>query len=295
MTLMGMTGFGRAEGSADWGHWVWEIRSVNGKGLDVRLNTPSGLDALDFEAKKRIKSRFTRGNLQIQLQVEHERVETGPRIDTALLSRLSRQSRLQSQLNATLADNLSQLMSIKGVVASGSNRSANTFDDDMQKELLVSLDKALDNFQAARASEGQALLNVLNGILDELTENSIKAAEIAKEQPALVRDRFVARLQALKAEADEVTDERIAQEAAIFAAKADVKEELDRLDAHIAAGRQLLAGEGARGRKLDFLCQELNREANTLCSKSASLDLTNVGLALKTGIDQFKEQIQNVE
>ncbi len=295
MTLMGMTGFGRAEGSADWGHWVWEIRSVNGKGLDIRLNTPSGLDALDFEAKKRIKSRFTRGNLQIQLQVEHERVETGPRIDTALLSRLSRQSRMQAHLNATLGDNLSQLMSIKGVIASGSSRSANTFDEAMQEELLVSLDNALTSFEQARASEGAALQTILTDILDELAANSAKAAEIAKEQPVLVRDRFVARLQALKAEADEVSDERIAQEAAIFASKADVKEELDRLDAHIAAGRELLAGKGARGRKLDFLCQELNREANTLCSKSASLDLTNVGLALKTGIDQFKEQIQNVE
>ncbi|ACT59619.1 YicC/YloC family endoribonuclease [Hirschia baltica] len=295
MTLMGMTGFGRADGSADWGHWVWEIRSVNGKGLDIRLNTPSGLDALDFETKKRVKARFTRGNLQIQLQVEHERVESGPRVDTALLARLSRQSRIQAQLNETLPDNLSQLLNIKGVIALGSSRSSNTFDDDMQAQLLDSLDEALSSFEEARASEGAALLEILTGILDELELNSKKAAQIAQEQPALVRERFIARLQALQGEENEITEERIAQEAAVFAAKADVKEELDRLDAHIVAGRELLSGNGARGRKLDFLCQELNREVNTLCSKSASLDLTNVGLALKTGIDQFKEQIQNVE
>lgn len=295
MALMGMTGFGRADGSADWGQWVWEIRSVNGKGLDIRLNTPAGLDALDFETKKRVKSRFTRGNLQIQLKVEHEVVEAGPRVDSALLSRLSRQSRIQAMANSTFPDNLSQLMSIKGVVAAGNNRSANTLDEDKQAQLLDSLDLALSSFEEARASEGKALMDVLVGILDELESNSKSAAEIAKEQPVLVRDRFVARLQALKAEENDVTQERIAQEAAVFAAKADVKEELDRLDAHITAGRELLAGKGARGRKLDFLCQELNREANTLCSKSASLDLTNVGLALKTGIDQFKEQIQNVE
>ncbi len=295
MTLMGMTGFGRADGSADWGHWVWEIRSVNGKGLDIRLNTPSGLDALDFETKKRVKARFTRGNLQIQLQVEHERVESGPRVDTALLARLSRQSRIQAQLNETLPDNLSQLLNIKGVIALGSSRSSNTFDDEMQAQLLDSLDEALSSFEEARASEGAALLEILTGILDELELNSKKAAQIAQEQPALVRERFIARLQALQGEENEITEERIAQEAAVFAAKADVKEELDRLDAHIVAGRELLSGNGARGRKLDFLCQELNREVNTLCSKSASLDLTNVGLALKTGIDQFKEQIQNVE
>lgn len=295
MALMGMTGFGRAEGSADWGHWVWEIRSVNGKGLDVRLNTPSGLDALDFEAKKRVKAKFARGNIQIQLQVEHEKTESGPRIDTALLSRFSRQSRILAQTNATLSDNLSELMNIRGVVAVSSGRSTNKFDEAMQDELLGSLDSALDSFEEARASEGSALLEVLVGILDELEANSKTAADIAKEQPALVRDRFVQRLQALKADEDDISEERIAQEAAVFAAKADIKEELDRLDAHIVAGRELLAGKGARGRKLDFLCQELNREANTLCSKSASLDLTNVGLALKTGIDQFKEQIQNVE
>ncbi len=295
MALMGMTGFGRADGSADWGHWVWEIRSVNGKGLDVRLNTPSGLDALDFETKKRIKARFTRGNLQVQLQVEHEKTETGPRVDTALLSRLSRQSRLHAAANETLGDNLSQLMSVKGVIASGSNRSSNTFDEAKQVQLLDSLNAALDSFEGARAEEGAALLNILSGVLDELEANSKQAAKIAQEQPSLVRDRFVQRLQALKADEDDISEERIAQEAAVFAAKADVKEELDRLDAHIASGRELLAGKGARGRKLDFLCQELNREANTLCSKSASLDLTNVGLALKAGIDQFKEQIQNVE
>jgi uncharacterized protein (TIGR00255 family) len=290
---MGMTGFGRAEGRADWGIWSWEIRSVNGKGLDVRLHTPSGLDTLDFEAKKAIKSRFARGNVNAQLNIERETSDAGISVDTRLLSRLARFDRVMSQTSGTFPSTYTQLLGVKGVVSSA--KTSYGFDDSMIAEMLETLTVALDNFESARKSEGAALHGVLAGILDDLHTNTQTAETIAAEQPARVRDRFVKRLEALKSEEDELSEERIAQEAAVFAAKADVKEELDRLAAHIESGRELLASNGPRGRKLDFLCQELNREANTLCSKSASLDLTNVGLALKTSIDQFKEQVQNVE
>ncbi len=293
MAVMGMTGFGRAEGASDWGRWTWEIRSVNGKGLDVRMNTPSGLEDLDFEARKLVKTRFARGNMQAQLQYERDTTDSAISIDTRALNLLARKGRTMARVTGGAIPGLADFIGVKGVTSSNSGSSSAS--KEMITDMLAGLDKALTALSNARAEEGKALEEVLNGLLDTMDQLTKDAEGAATDQPALVRDRFVARIEGLKGDGEGLTEDRIAQEAAIFAAKADVREELDRLAAHIASGRELLATKGPKGRKLDFLSQELNREANTLCSKSASLELTNIGLALKSAIDQFKEQVQNVE
>jgi uncharacterized protein (TIGR00255 family) len=290
--IKGMTGFGRAQGAAAWGAWAWEARSVNGKSMDVRMAGPPGFDAVDFEAKKKVRERFARGSVQLQLRVDFTREAGGPAIDTRALNRLARSARSWS--SAGLAKpTLEGLLAAPGIVRGGS-RTTSAVDEGMTKELIAGLDKALDGLEAARRSEGEALMKLFAGMLDEIAATVIKATGLAAAQPELVRERFKTRLTELTRDGG-VDPDRVLQEAAVLATKADVREELDRLTAHVEGARKILAAPEAAGRKLDFLCQEFNREANTLCSKSASLELTNAGLSLKSVIDQFREQVQNVE
>ncbi|MBI1361686.1 MAG: YicC family protein [Alphaproteobacteria bacterium] len=287
-----MTGFGRSQGQAAWGAWAWEARSVNGKSLDVRVASPPGFDAVDFEAKKKVRERFARGSVQLQLRVDFTRDESGPSIDSRALARLARTARSWS--TAGLAKPaLEGLLAAPGIVRTGS-RAAQLVDEGMAADLLASLDQALDGLAEARRGEGEALMKLFASMLDQIGETVVRAGELASTQPELVRERFRSRLTELAGEGG-VEPERVMQEAAVLAAKADVREELDRLAAHIESARKILVSGEAAGRKLDFLCQEFNREANTLCSKSASLELTNAGLSLKSVIDQFREQVQNVE
>jgi uncharacterized protein (TIGR00255 family) len=290
--IRGMTGFGRAQGQAPWGAWVWEIRSVNGKAVDLRTNFPPGCDAVDFEARKRVKERFQRGSFQLQLKVDWVRDAAATQVDTRELARLVRLSRHWARSGAAPAS-LDGLLATPGVVK-GVSRTGSTVDEQTAKDLLAGLDAALDMLTEARLREGAGLGQLFAGMLAQMEQLSRQAGEFAARQPELVRERFKARLLEISKDAS-IDQERIAQEVLVMATRADVREELDRLAAHIVSARAILASGEAVGRKLDFLCQELNRETNTLCSKSASLELTNVGLALKSLIDQFREQVQNVE
>ena len=276
--IRGMTGFGRAQGQAPWGAWVWEVRSVNGKAVDLRTNFPPGCDAVDFEARKRMKERFQRGSFQLQLKVDWTRDVATTQVDTRELARLVRLSRHWARPGV-----------IKGV-----SRTSSSVDEQTAKDLLAGLDRALDMLSEAREREGAGLGQLLGGMLAQMEQLSRQAGEQAGRQPELVRERFKARLLEI-AKDTSIDADRVAQEVLVMATRADVREELDRLSAHIISARAILASGEAVGRKLDFLCQELNRETNTLCSKSASLELTNIGLALKSLIDQFREQVQNVE
>lgn len=290
--IRGMTGFGRAQGQAPWGVWVWEARSVNGKSVDLRTNYPPGCDAVDFEARKRVKERFQRGSFQLQLRIDWTRDPGANAIDTRELARLARLSRHWARSGVAPA-RFDGLVSAPGVMK-GASRTGSSLDETTSKDLLAGLDAALDMLAAARVKEGENLLQLFNAMLAQTEQLLAQAGGFAARQPDLVRDRLKARLAELGK--DVATDpDRIAQEILMMATRADVREELDRLAAHVASARQILASGEAVGRKLDFLCQELNREANTLCSKSASLELTNAGLALKSLIDQFREQVQNVE
>jgi uncharacterized protein (TIGR00255 family) len=290
--IRGMTGFGRAQGQAPWGAWAWEVRSVNGKAIDLRTNLPPGFEAVDFEARKRVKDRFQRGSFQLQLRIDFVKEAGATNIDTRELARLARLSR--NWANARIGPaRLDGLLATNGVMR-GASRMGNGVDESMTKDLLAGLDLALDMLAAARAKEGEGLSALFGRMMDETETLVRKAGDQAAGQPDLVRERFRARLAELAKDAA-IDQDRVAQEIMLMASRADVREELDRLAAHIGTARGILRSGEAAGRKLDFLCQELNREANTLCSKSASLELTNTGLALKSLIDQFREQVQNVE
>jgi uncharacterized protein (TIGR00255 family) len=289
--IRGMTGFGRAQGQGIWGAWAWEVRSVNGKAVDLRTNMPPGCEAVDFEARRRVKEKFQRGSFQVQLRIDFARDAGGASIDTRELGRLARLSRNWSRTIPPAT--FDGLLSATGVVR-GASRTGQTVDEAAQKELLESLDAALDMLNKARMKEGDALSALFMKMLGELETLISTAGKQAAGQTETVRDKFLARLAELTRDTA-IDKDRIAQEVALLATRADVREELDRLAAHLKTAQEILKSGEAAGRKLDFLCQELNREANTLCSKSASLELTNTGLALKSLIDQFREQVQNVE
>lgn len=294
MTLVGMTGFGRASGEADWGSWTWEAKSVNGRGLDVRVAVPSGFEALAGMVKKLASEPFSRGNMQIGLRIEMS-AGASTNIDETLLGTLASHYEKATGTLATGAA-FATLMTVRGVVETGAGSSLRELGENetMRATLLTSAGEALAGLDASRREEGAALHTVLDEALSDMDTHRQAAEQSAVAQPRLIRERLEARLKELAAE-QSVDADRLAAEVALTAAKADVREELDRLAAHIDTGRSLLAAGDPVGRKLDFLAQELNREANTLCSKSAHLPLTNAGLALKTLIDQFKEQAANVE
>lgn len=290
--IRGMTGFGRAQGQAAWGAWAWEVRSVNGKAVDLRTNLPPGCEAVDFEARRRVKDRFQRGSFQLQLRIDFAKDASATSIDTRELARLARLSRNWASARVASAS-FNGLINTNGVIR-GASRMNSSVDEGIVKDLLAGLDQALDVLAAARAKEGEGLSALFGRMMDDTEALVAKAGEQATGQPDLVRERLRGRLAEMGKD-PAIDQDRIAQEIMLMASRADVREELDRLAAHVEMARGILKAGEAAGRKLDFLCQELNREANTLCSKSASLELTNTGLALKSLIDQFREQVQNVE
>ncbi len=289
--ISGMTGFGRAQGAESWGSWQWEVRSVNGKSVDGRVSCPPGFEPVEFEARKRLKARFNRGNFQLQLRIDADASDAGARINARELNALSRRLRIAAG-HAADASAMAQLMLSPAVL--DTRRRGVDLNESVSAPILAGLDEALNQLAASRNAEGQSLNALLTGILADITTHAAAARSIAAGQPALIRERLEARIREIDT-GEAVEPEKLAQEVVLLANKADVREELDRLDAHVESGAQILANETPAGRKLDFLCQELNRETNTLCSKSASLELTNTGLALKSLIDQFREQVQNVE
>jgi uncharacterized protein (TIGR00255 family) len=293
MALSGMTGFARESGEAAWGTWSWEARSVNGRGLDVRLNVPSGLEVIEQAMRKAVSAQFHRGNLQIGLRIEL----TGSdkiAVNESVLQTLTKAYEAADGTKAT-GPALASLMGIKGVVEAQSTSLRDLGEiDGAVDALIASGHQLIEGLAAARGKEGEDVQGMLTGHLCEMAKFTKQATEFAEEQKTLIAEKYRERIAEFDAEGA-VSDERLATEIAVLSAKADVTEELDRLRAHIARGEDLLNSEGAVGRDLGFLAQELNREANTLCSKSASLDLTNAGLALKSVIDQFKEQAANVE
>ncbi len=294
MTLASMTGFARIEGAAEGWTWAWEARSVNGRGLDVRVRLPNGFEALEPKVRSAAKAVLSRGNVQVSLQ--YARGEAGE----ALVVHEDIARNLLEALQPLVQDGLAQparidgLLGVRGVLdvpRMGADAEQMQAIADAMAHGIAPLFDALD---AARRSEGAAIGAVLAAALDGIAALTAKARQCAAAQPEAILQRLKAQLADLREQPD-MDPQRLAQEAALLALKADVREELDRLDAHIAAARTLLAAREPVGRKLEFLIQEFNREANTLCAKSSTLDLTELGLALKTGIDQMREQAANVE
>ncbi len=292
--LSGMTGFARVTGEESWGAWAWEAKSVNGRSLDVRVNYPPGFDPLEREVKAMATERFNRGSLQVSLRIDMASGTGGVVIDHVLLGTLADAARKTLGTELT-PEAVATLMTLKGVVETGSSSLRDlAADESAMKVLSAGAKLAMDQLAEGRRAEGASLLEMLSGHLDTVESLSAEAAKLAATQPGLIKAKLLKQLEDLDREG-RVDAERFAAEAALSAARADVREELDRLAAHVKSGRDLLKAGSPAGRKIDFLAQELNREANTLCSKSASLELTNAGLSLKGVIDQFKEQAANVE
>ncbi|MES2033122.1 MAG: YicC/YloC family endoribonuclease [Pseudomonadota bacterium] len=293
MALSGMTGFGRAEGAAgDWS-WAVEARSVNGRNLEVRFKAPPGFDALERPIRDGAQARFQRG--QVNVSVQARRSESGGAVGVNL-AQLERYLEAvepyiaSGRIHRPAADGL---LALRGVVEASEAEDDADARAALELALAGSIAVALDGLKAARLEEGAALTPVLAGLVERI-EVLVAAAEAESAgHPVVIKERFAQRMTELLD--GSVSEERIAQEAAVMAVKADVREELDRLVGHVAAARSLIAGEGASGRRLDFLTQEFMREANTLCSKSATPALTAIGLDLKAVIEQFREQVQNVE
>ena len=293
-----MTGFAAANGEAEGFSWAWNVRSVNARGLDIRLRLPDWIEGLEPAVRSAIQKAVERGSVTLTLKVHRDDTTQTLHIDQDALDRvLTALKRIQvdasaghdMQLSATSA---AEVLAIPGVTGSAP---PDLDTGPLTKALLGDLQDLLKAFNATRGGEGQALSGVIAGQLDQietLNTNAKSAAAARREATARRLRENLARVLENSAGAE---PDRVAQELAMIAMKADVTEEIDRLQAHVAAARQLLASDGAVGRKLDFLAQEFNREANTLCSKAQSNDLTRIGLDLKAVIDQMREQVQNVE
>jgi uncharacterized protein (TIGR00255 family) len=288
-----MTGFARAEGDELGISWVWETKSVNGKSLDLRLRLAPGFDALEPRLRAMLAQRFRRGNISAVLAI----TRTAPaavRINRDALAQLvSLMNELAREVDAA-PPRLDGLLALRGVVE--------TVEDDEEAVLegrrsavLDSWETALGRLAVARAEEGARLALLLGDQLEEMAVLVRAAEDCAAAQPEAIRERLKTMLASLADLVPGLPEDRVAQEMALLIARSDVREEIERLCAHLEQARDLLQQSEAVGRRLDFLCQELNREANTLCSKSADIELTRIGLSLKAAVEQFREQVQNIE
>jgi uncharacterized protein (TIGR00255 family) len=293
MGISSMTGFARAEGEAAGVAWVWEIKSVNGRSLDLRLRLPSGYDAAEAQLRAALGGRFRRGNLSATLSVDRTQAPV-VRINKELLAQIGAALRELGGTIDAAPPRLDGLLALRGVIEVVDDEDV-AVADQRRAAIGAGWTVALDRLAASRAEEGAKLDTVLGTLLGELAALVAAASYSAAAQPEALRKRLEQTLADLSALVPTMPQERVAQELALMVGRADIREELDRLRAHLTqAGDLLRQGEGV-GRQLDFLCQELNREANTLCSKSADIELTRTGLALKAAVEQFREQVQNVE
>jgi uncharacterized protein (TIGR00255 family) len=288
-----MTGFARAEGETAGIAWVWEIKSVNGRSLDLRLRLPSGYDAAEAQLRGALGGRFRRGNLSASLSVDRTQAPS-VRINKELLAQIGAALHELGGVIEAAPPRLDGLLGLRGVIEVVDDEDASVADE-RRAAVAAGWGVALDRLATSRGDEGAKLDVVLGTLLGELTVLVASASNSAAAQPEALRKRLEQTLADLSALVPTMPQERVAQELALMVGRADIREELDRLRAHLTqAGDLLRQGEGV-GRQLDFLCQELNREANTLCSKSADIELTRIGLALKAAVEQFREQVQNVE
>lgn len=294
MALQSMTGFARA--SADVGASVaaWELRSVNGKGLDVRLRLPPGYERLEASARQLLQKAFSRGNINATLTMAHTGGAIQPVVNEEFLRDIAALGkRLETQFGCAPAT-ADGLLALKGVLDFPEIAEDPDSQQANDNALLALLGRAISSLADARASEGAALREILLSQVDMIEALTLKAEVDPSREPARIRERIAQQVKLLL-DAVPLDEQRLYTEAAFLATKADIREEIDRLKAHIVSARALLGSDTAVGRKLDFLAQEFNRESNTLCSKSNATAVTVIGLELKAVVDQFREQIQNVE
>ncbi len=291
--VVSMTGYAHAEGSLDAVTWSWDLRSVNGRGLDLRLRLPGGCESIEPKVREAVARYCRRGSVSAQLDLQRRSGGRAVVLDRALLDRvLALHLELAGRVDPA-PPRLEALLAIRGMLVDEDGAAPEVDTDARDAAMLASLEEACRRLERARRDEGARLAAVVAGLVARIAELTAAARALAELQPRALADRL--RRQLAELVGGSVAVDRLEQEIALLAARADPREELDRLDAHVAAARALLAEGGPCGRKLDFLAQEFNREANTLTAKSGDIELTRLGLELKSAIDQFREQIQNLE
>jgi uncharacterized protein (TIGR00255 family) len=295
VTIASMTGFARAEGHAEGFSWVWEIKSVNGKSLDLRFRLGPGFEALEVPLRALLSETLQRGSIAVTLTAARAATAGALRVNRDALAQVAALAAELVEQHGAAPPRADGLLALRGVLESGEVEEPDTVRDARQTALLASARQCVGRLVAMRREEGARLESILAARLAEIEMLTAQADAAAALQPAALKARLKTQLQALLDATPALSEERLAQEAALLAAKADTREELDRLKAHVAASRELMNAGGAIGRRFDFLCQEFNREANTLCSKSSDLALTQLGLGLKAAIEQLREQVQNIE
>ncbi|MFC4348266.1 YicC/YloC family endoribonuclease [Kordiimonas lipolytica] len=295
MPLNSMTGFARGAGADVGFRWNWEVKSVNNKGLEVRAKLPSFLDGFDLAIKKAVSGMLARGSVYISLNVERDGDDASFVVNEERLQALIDVASRFADVPGVEKASIDGLLSIKGVVDLTSRDMTEEERTALEGVLLTDLKAVVADLKAARADEGARMGTILETQLADIARLATEARAVSGDRLEAMHTRFRQQLAKLESIDKPVPEDRIAQELATMAVKADVQEELDRLDSHVVEASALLASDKPVGRKLDFLCQEFNREANTLCSKSSDTALTQIGLELKALIDQFREQIQNIE
>ncbi|MSP42517.1 MAG: YicC family protein [Alphaproteobacteria bacterium] len=295
MTIASMTGFGHSDGEYEDFRWTWELRSVNGRGLDLRIRMPADLSSLENTIREKTGQKLKRGNIQISLQISRSGGATQIRINPGALQQVLAvlsEIEMQAGLAPSTADGI---LNIRGVVEQIEPEETEASREQRLAALLTSFDLALADLLNSRAAEGRRLHAIVSGQVTEIARLTAASAERAAGAVEMLQERLTQQLATLLENRASLSEERLAQEVALLAAKADIREEIDRLNAHVSSAQSLLKESAPVGRKLDFLIQEFNREANTLCSKSPDIALTRIGLDLKVQIEQLREQIQNIE
>jgi uncharacterized protein (TIGR00255 family) len=295
MALSSMTGFARTHGVCGPYAWAWEIKAVNGKGLDLRLRLPAGWDAVESAVRSRAAETLSRGSIQAGLTVDRSGAAPAVRVNAAVLEAILAAARQLARRIEAAPPTLDGLLSLKGVLEISDAEESEEEKHSAEAAVTVGFADAVAALAEMRRREGMALARVLTARLSEIAALAERAELVPGRRPEAIRARLAEQVATLLAQSERFDPDRLHQEAILIATKADVREELDRLAAHVAQAQLLIEQGGAVGRRLDFLAQELNREANTLCAKANDVELTNIGLELKAAVEQFREQVQNVE
>jgi len=295
MALSSMTGFARGHGAAGSYIWSWEVKSVNAKGLDLRFRLGQGWDAIEMLARTLGSEKLSRGTVYANLTVERKGVAPAVRVNESVLAAvLSTLKSLSGKVEAA-PPALDGILSLKGVIEITEEDEREEDHRVAEAAIIASFEKTLAELVAMRRAEGATLGRLLSTRLDEIAALTARADKAPGRKPEAIKARLAEQVATLLSESERFDSDRLHQEAVLLATRADIREELDRLASHVAQAKKLLADGGAIGRKLDFLAQELHRESNTLTAKANDVELTNIGLELKTVIEQFREQVQNLE
>ncbi len=295
MSLSSMTGFARSHGSSGPYSFEWELKSVNAKGFDLRMRLPPGWDEVEQGVRKRAGEVLVRGTVYANLSVRRVNAQSSVRVNADVLNSIIRiAADLAGKIDA-VAPSIDGLLAIKGVIEVAEPENDEAEDKAARIAAEAAFAEALASLVDMRKREGDTLGQILSQRLDEIEVLAAKAEAAPGRKPDAVKARLAEQIATLIEASDRFDADRLHQEALMIAAKADIREELDRIASHIAQAREMLATGGAVGRRLDFLAQEFNREVNTCCSKSNDLELTNTGLAMKNVVEQFREQVQNLE